>query len=277
MADDAVTFRDLTLGYHSHPAVHHLSGAVRRGSLTAVVGANGSGKSSLMKGIVGLLSPMAGSCRVGAAARIAYLAQRSEIDRSFPAPVRDLVSLGLWQRRGMLGRFRKEDRQAVADAIAAVGLKGFEERALDTLSGGQMQRALFARVLVQDADLILLDEPFNAIDSRTVADLIGLIERWHAEGRTILVVVHDLDLVRRHFPDTLILARRLVGWGRTAEVLTPTNLQRAREFHEAWDETAPWCAPTEEDHHGHTHDVVPHSHGNRHHHHASAEAERDVA
>lgn len=248
-----VTFDDLTLGYNSHPAVHHLKGAVTKGSLTAVVGANGSGKSTLMKGIVGVLKPMAGSCTVAPGVRFAYLPQQSELDRTFPARVLDLVSLGLWPRRGLLGRHRPEDREAVAKALSAVGLEGFEKRPIDTLSGGQLQRALFARVLVQDADLILLDEPFNAIDARTVADLVELIKRWHGEKRTVMVVVHDLDLVRQHFPEALLLARRPVAWGDARKTLAPENLLRARQFNEAWDETAPWCAPGEDHDHGPLH------------------------
>ncbi len=241
MSDACLTFRDLTLGYNTHPAVHHLSGAIQTGSLTAIVGANGCGKSTLMKGIAGILRPMAGSCIVQEGKSIAYLPQQSELDRSFPARVIDLVGLGLWPRRGLLGRRTADDRKALADALIAVGLKGFENRSLDSLSGGQLQRTLFARVLVQNADLILLDEPFNAVDEKTVADLIELIRAWHREKRTVLVVAHDLDLVREHFPDALLLARRPVAWGNTREVLTSENLVRARHFNEAWDETAHWC------------------------------------
>ena len=256
MPEACITFSDLTLGYNSHPAVHHLNGVVARGSLTAVVGANGSGKSTLMKGVVGVLKPMSGACEVAPGVRLAYLPQQSELDRTFPARVVDLVSLGLWPKRGLLGRHRPEDREAVAGALSAVGLEGFEQRPIDTLSGGQLQRALFARVLVQDAELILLDEPFNAIDARTVADLVELIKRWHGENRTVMVVVHDLDLVRRHFPEALLLARRPVAWGDARRTLAPENLLRARQFHEAWDEDAPWCAPEghDHDHHHHDHD-----------------------
>lgn len=261
MHEACVTFSDLTLGYNSHPAVHHLDGVVRKGSLTAVVGANGSGKSTLMKGVVGLLKPMSGSVSVVPGVRMAYLPQQSELDRSFPARVQDLVSLGLWPRRGLLGRHRAEDREAVARALVAVGLDGFGTRSVDTLSGGQLQRALFARVLVQDADLILLDEPFNAIDARTMVDLIGLIKRWHGESRTILVVVHDLDLVRDHFPEALLLAREPVAWGKARETLSAENLLRARRFHEAWDEHAPWCAPGDGHHHHHHAPGDDHSHG----------------
>jgi zinc/manganese transport system ATP-binding protein len=261
MTNACLTFRDLTLGYNSHPAIHHLNGNVRKGSLTAVVGANGSGKSTLMKGIVGVLKPMEGAVTRMPGVRTAYLPQQSELDRSFPARVVDLVSLGLWPKRGMLGRYTREDRESVSKALMAVGLGGFEKRPIDTLSGGQLQRTLFARVLLQDADLILLDEPFNAVDAKTVGDLIQLIKRWHGEERTIMVVVHDLDLVRQNFPETLLLARQPVAWGDTKETLRPENLLKARRFHEAWEENAPWCEPSEDDHtHGHGHDHDHHNH-----------------
>lgn len=264
MSQQSLAFRDLTLGYDRHPAVHHLSGTVAAGSLLAIVGANGSGKSTLLKGIVGVLKPMDGAILRPASMRLAYLPQQSELDRSFPARVFDLVSLGLWPRRGLLGRHKAEDRDRLEAALAAVGLKGFATRGIDTLSGGQLQRALFARVLLQDADLILLDEPFNAVDHKTVEDLVALIKQWHAEKRTVLVVAHDLELVRAHFPQTLLLARRLVNWGPTAQVLTPANLALARHFHEAWDDNAPWCAP--DDTHDHARD--DHDHAHEHHHHA---------
>jgi zinc/manganese transport system ATP-binding protein len=242
-----LSFRDLTLGYDRHPAVHHLDGEVEAGSLTAVVGPNGSGKSTLMKGIVGILRPLGGEiARAGlGAADIAYLPQISEIDRSFPASVFDLVALGLWKKRGMLARLSVADREAIRDALSAVGLTGFEARGIETLSGGQLQRALFARVLLQDARVILLDEPFNAIDTRTVHDLVGVIHRWHGEARTVLAVLHDLDLVREHFPRTLLLARQPVAWGETREALKAENLMKARQANMLADEHAPWC---EEEH-----------------------------
>ncbi|MCZ7886807.1 MULTISPECIES: zinc ABC transporter ATP-binding protein AztA [Agrobacterium] len=245
MSDPCLTFKNLTLGYAGRAAVHHLNGDIAKGSLTAVVGANGSGKSTLMKGIAGILKPLGGECRLSPNLSVAYLPQQSELDRSFPAQVRDLVALGLWPKRGLFGRHRSEDRAAMGRVMEAVGLSGFEKRNIDSLSGGQMQRALFARAMLQDAQLILLDEPFNAVDEKTVADLMVLIKSWVAEGRTVLAVLHDFQLVRQHFPETLFLARKLVGLGPTAEVLKSENIRQARHFHEAWEENAPWCDPAE--------------------------------
>ncbi|MBM3555718.1 MAG: ATP-binding cassette domain-containing protein, partial [Alphaproteobacteria bacterium] len=128
-----------------------------------------------------------------------------------------------------------------AAALAAVGLAGFETRPIGTLSVGQLQRALFARILLQDAPLILLDEPFNALDGRTVADLLAVVRRWHGESRTVVAILHDLDQVRRIFPTTILLAREVVSWGPTETVLTAANLDRARLMAEAWDDNAAVC------------------------------------
>jgi zinc/manganese transport system ATP-binding protein len=270
MPNSSLTFSGLTLGYNSHPAVHHLVGALARGSLTAIVGPNGSGKSTLLKGIVGIVKPMAGAIEIGAGQRVAYLPQQSEVDRTFPARVYDLVALGLWQKRGLTGWLTGADKTAIVSALHAVGLEGFEGRGLDTLSGGQLQRALFARVLLQDADLILLDEPFNAIDTKTVGDLVALIKRWHREKRTVIVVAHDMALVREHFPQTLLLARQEIAWGETSSTLTPENLSKARRFTEAWNDDAPWCdAPGDMQRgHVHGHDDSHAHHDHSHHDHA---------
>jgi zinc/manganese transport system ATP-binding protein len=237
-------FRDVTLGYDRHPAVHHLDGEVDAGALLAVVGPNGAGKSTLFRGLVGILKPLAGSIDTGGLdiRDIAYLPQTADIDRSFPISVYDFVGTGLWRFTGFFGGLGKSARDSIAHALAAVGLNGFENRPIGTLSGGQMQRMLFARVLLQDARLIVLDEPFNAIDTKTSADLLDLVRRWHAEGRTVLAALHDMDLVRGHFPQTLLLARGEVAWGATSEVLTAENLQEARRMCEAFDDSAAACA-----------------------------------
>ena len=237
-------FRNVTLGYDRHPAVHHLAGEVARGALLAVVGPNGAGKSTLFRGIVGLLKPLSGTIeRGGLGVRdIAFLPQSADIDRSFPLSVFDFVSMGLWRDVGAFGGIRGRRRQRVQQALAAVGLTGFERRAIGTLSGGQMQRMLFARLMLQDAQMIVLDEPFNAVDAKTSADLLHLVQHWHAEGRTVLAALHDMDLVRNHFPQTLLLARGAVAWGNTAQVLTPDNLTAARQMCEAFDDEAAACA-----------------------------------
>lgn len=239
----ALAFQNLTLGYDRHPAVHHLSGEIAEGSLLAVVGPNGAGKSTLLKGIVGILPPLGGKIlRSGMKAQdIAYLPQIAEIDRSFPISVYDLVAMGLWRRAGLLGGIGRADGEKIARAIEAVGLRGFESRAIGTLSGGQMQRALFARLLLQDARVILLDEPFASLDSKTVSDLLELVHRWHGEKRTVVAVLHDFEMVKQHFPDALLLAREPVAWGKTADTLSAENLLRARRMSEAFDDLAGVC------------------------------------
>ncbi len=236
-------FDDVTLGYDHHPTVHHLSGEIPSGALLAIVGPNGAGKSTLLKGIIGELKPMSGGIRRadGRRRHTAYLPQQSELDRSFPISVFDLVAMGDWGVIGSFGVLGKAGRARIARALEEVGLEGFDRRQAGTLSRGQLQRALFARLLVQDAPLILLDEPFTALDQRTEQDLLALVARWHQEGRTVLAVMHDLETVRQRFPQTLLLARDPVAWGATAAVMTPENLLRARSISEAWDDGAPRC------------------------------------
>jgi zinc/manganese transport system ATP-binding protein len=240
-----ITLDNLTVSYRQHPALHHISGHFAHGSLTAVMGPNGSGKSTLLKRLVGLLPRMGGDS--GALTlqpeplRMAYLPQVSEIDRSFPMDVCDCVLLGYWGSLGAFGRVSPALMAEVFAALHSVGLQGFERRSLGTLSSGQLQRVMFARLLVQNADVILLDEPFNAVDSKTTASLLGLVQQWHQQQRTVIAVLHDEAQARQYFPQTLLLARELVAWGPTGEVLTPANLQRARAMAEAWDETADLC------------------------------------
>ncbi len=240
---------NLTLGYDRHPAIHHLNVHIPAGELLAIVGPNGAGKSTLLKGIMGQLKPLQGQLHLRDIAReqIAYLPQQSRIDRQFPISVTELVGMGLWHQLGSFGRLTKAHRHQIEHALEAVGIQGFANRPIASLSGGQLQRTLFARLYLQDAQLILLDEPFNAIDSRTCQDLLQLLHHWHEQGRTILAVLHDNEQVRHHFPQSLLLARQLVAYGNTAEVITPENWQQARHQIESFDEHAPICHIAEKD------------------------------
>jgi zinc/manganese transport system ATP-binding protein len=242
-AGASVTVEDLTVAYERHPAIHHIRGRFDAGSLTAIVGPNGAGKSTLVKAIAGTVRPAGGRIRRDPAgpASLAYLPQQSEIERSFPITVLDTVMLGAWRRIGWHRAAGKADMAAALAALDAVGLAHFEQRGVSTLSAGQFQRVLFARLMVQDAPLILLDEPFTALDTKTTRDLLALVARWHGEGRTIIAVLHDFDQVRTHFPDSLLLARELVAWGPTDAVMSADNLLAARRISEAWDENALAC------------------------------------
>ncbi|EJL84219.1 ATPase component of Mn/Zn ABC-type transporter [Herbaspirillum sp. CF444] len=239
----AISLENLTVTYRRHPALHHVSGHFAQGSLTAIVGPNGAGKSTLLKSIMGLVRCNSGRVvKHAAASRIAYLPQQAEIDRSFPISVLDCVLLGYWSKAGLFRRMSRDMVHRGEDALAAVGLDGFAQRSIASLSVGQFQRVLFARILLQDAELILLDEPFSAIDTKTTNDLLHIIKSWHAEQRTVIAVLHDYDQVRRAFPQSLLLARNVVAWGATEEVLCHENLHRARSMAEAVDEHAPLCA-----------------------------------
>ena len=232
----AIAFHDLTLGYGRAPVIERLSGRVEQGAMLAVIGPNGAGKSSLMKAVMGQIRPRAGAVTLGLPRRdVAYLPQTADIDVDFPINVYDFVAMGLWRGLGLWRGVGASDRTAIAQALADVGLEGFEARPISALSGGQRQRMLFARLALQEAKLILLDEPFAAVDERTIGDLLTLIEGWRAQGRTVVAVLHDLALVRARFPDTLLLARRAVAWGPTDVVLTDRNLARASEMVEAAD------------------------------------------
>ena len=241
VAMDRIRLLDVTVSHRGHPAVHHVSGEFTPHALTAIVGPNGAGKSTLLEALAGTRADVAGRIERPPSLRTAYLPQAASLDRSVPVSVQEVVAMGLWSR---LGSFRALDgagRDAVVRALAAVGLQGFERRLVGELSAGQVQRVLFARVLVQDAALILLDEPFNAIDARTTADLLALLPRWRHEKRTVIAVLHDLDQVRAHFDEVLLLAREQIAWGPAGQVLRAEHLFRARRMAESWDETANPC------------------------------------
>jgi len=202
----AISLHYVELRHGAKIVLTGLSAELPAGSLTAVVGPNGAGKTTLLRALAGLHPVHAGRIDRGglAAADIALLAQGSHLDRSFPITCLDVVALAT----SRLGPFRAVGRDrlnAARAALARVGLPGFEDRMIQALSAGQFQRVLFARTIVQDARLILLDEPFTAVDQDTTQLLLSVIRDWHAQGRTIVAVLHDMDLVRAHFAQTLAL------------------------------------------------------------------------
>ena len=243
LPERAIELRNLTLGYDRHPAVHHLDATIREASLTAVVGPNGAGKTTLLRGIAGILKPLDGAVHLSGSVRrgVAYLPQRVDIDREFPATVFELVAMGLWSRIGPFGPVTRAMQGQIESALAAVGLEGLAERTVGSLSGGQLRRVMFARLFVQDAQVLLLDEPFVEVDEAAVADLMAVIQRWYQEGRVVMAVLHDLDEVRGGFPDALLLARELIAHGPTEEVLTEENIERARRCWEAFNDRALAC------------------------------------
>lgn len=231
---------NVTVSYDRHPAVHHVSGCFEPGSLTAIAGPNGAGKSTLLKSLMGELTQVEGRIDCGTLTHkdFGYLPQAAEIDRQFPLSVADTVMLGAWKEIGAFGGVSPQIAAKARQTLTAVGLEGFERRHIGALSAGQFQRVLFARLLLQDAKVIVLDEPFTAIDARTTRDLLDIVHRWHSDGRTVIAVLHDFDQVRGHFPTTLLMARHLIAWGPTKTALSAENLLRARSMAENWDENA---------------------------------------
>jgi len=230
----AVTLHDVVVRYRHRAVLDHISGAFARGSLTAITGPNGAGKSTLLKAITGLVPVASGAVRCDVQRqRIAYLAQQSGIERDFPLSVLDCVTLGYWPAQRPWQRVSPEKIQRAMRALESIGLGNMMRQPVGVLSAGQFQRMLFARVQVQDAELILLDEPFNAIDARTTDDLLNVITTWCAEGRTVVAVMHDHDQIRSWFPTTVLLSEgSLIAWGSTTSVLTRENLFRAGQWFE---------------------------------------------
>ena len=227
--DGRIAVRNLSVGYGEHLALEGVTGDFAPASMTAIVGPNGAGKSTLLKALAGIIRPMAGevACAALARHRLAYLPQQTELDRGFPITVGELVALGDWRNFGSVREPPPRLAADVHEAVATVGLEAFINRQIAELSVGQFQRALFARLLLQDADVILLDEPFAAVDESTTDELLNLLQRWREKGQTIVAVLHDLDRVRLHFPSTLLLARSPIAWGDTSLSLSADNLARA--------------------------------------------------
>lgn len=232
-----IALHDVACRYRRALAVEAVTGTFAEGSLTAVVGPNGAGKTTLLRAIAGVHPLAAGGIDRGglAAEAVAFLPQASRMDRSFPITCADVVALGAWPRMGAFGTLAAADAGRVLAALARVGLADVGGRLIGALSIGQFQRVLWARLLVQDARVLLLDEPVAGVDVASEAIFQAMLADWQREGRTVIAVLHDLDLVLRRFPQTLLLARRMIAWGATEPVLSAANRQRARLSLDPWD------------------------------------------
>ena len=239
--DGDIVFSNLTIGYDHHPAVHHLSLRIPAGALVALVGPNGAGKSTLLKTLVGELKPIHGQIELPKERRIAYLPQVATVDTGFPISVFDFVAAGLWHAKGAFLGLGRTARAQVTGALDQMGIGALMHRPIGALSGGQLQRVRFARLALQDAPIILLDEPYTGIDEATLRDLADQVDVWHTEGKTILSVLHDFGHVRSRYPMAVLLAREMVASGAPAEVLSPANLDRARGFGEVAEPAAEIC------------------------------------
>jgi zinc/manganese transport system ATP-binding protein len=230
-----VSLDRVSVRYGNNVALREVTAAFPAGAV-GLLGPNGAGKSTLLKAMVGIVQPDQGHVVLEGLSRaeLGYLPQLAEVDRTFPITVSDAVGLGLWHRIGLFTAMAGRDRDIVAAALKTVGLEAVARRSIGTLSVGQFQRLLFARLIVQDPQVLLLDEPFAALDARTTHDLLGLVLDWHRQGRIVIAVLHELDQVEAHFPSCLLMAREPIAWGPTASVLTPGNLRKARGLAHDW-------------------------------------------
>lgn len=251
-----ITLDNVSVAYGREPALQNISGVFQSGSLTAIAGPNGAGKSTLLKTILGIIRPKSGKVVFDHLERrdIAYLPQTAAVQRDFPINVLQAVCTGFWHKVGNQGPIDTNLSDKAKAALRDVGLDGLERRPISSLSGGQFQRMLFARVIVQDAKVIMLDEPFAAVDGETTNRLIQIILNWHRERRTVICVLHDLLLIQKYFPNSFILAGKCLGHGHTHQMLEQNLLSYDLDMAEL-------CAgPDTASHQHHTHDGHGHHH-----------------
>ena len=227
----AVEATDVTLAYHQRPALWDVDLEVPRGVLMAIVGPNGAGKTTLLRTILGLLRPAAGRVRIlGRPYRVqrhlvAYVPQRSSVDWDFPTTVRDVVAMGTYGRLGWVRRPGASERERSLAALRQVGMETYADRQISQLSGGQQQRVFLARALVQDAEVYLMDEPFQGVDATTERAIVSLLRTLRAEGKTVVAVHHDLQTVAEYFDWVTLLNVRRIAAGPVADVFIEDNLR----------------------------------------------------
>lgn len=236
----SIHLENLSVAYGQNSVISKLSCHFDAPALWGIAGPNGAGKSTLLKTLLGIQKPQAGHITFNGfcPCDVAYLAQQNQLDRRFPLTVGDTIAMGLFREVGVFHKYSYEQQEKMQLALEQVGLSSFAKTPLQALSGGQFQRVLFARVILQDAPVVFLDEPFTGVDTQTINDLMKLLQLWVQEGRLVIAVLHDLDLVQDYFPQTLLLARYFYKWGLTENVLTKENMTEALAASRSWESVA---------------------------------------
>jgi manganese/zinc/iron transport system ATP- binding protein len=230
--EPALKVSQLTVNYDKTPVLWDISCEVPSGNLVGIIGPNGAGKSTFLKTAMGLVSPLSGYVTFlgkplkEVRKKVAYVPQRESVDWDFPITVLDLVLMGRYGRLGWIRRPKTEDIEAAMRVLETVGLAALAHRQISQLSGGQQQRVFLARALLQDAEIYLMDEPFAGIDAATEAVLVYLLQQLKKEGKTVMVVHHDLNTLESYFTWIIMLNLRLIACGPTTEVLTTEMLAR---------------------------------------------------
>ena len=223
---NAIEIRNLTVAYGENIALENLNLDVETGSLMALVGPNGAGKSTLIKTILRFLKQITGEIKINGKT-LAYVPQRNSVDWDFPTTLFDVVEMGCYGRVGLFKRVSKEEKQKVLKAIEQVGMLDFKDRQISELSGGQQQRAFIARALVQEADIYLMDEPFQGVDSTTEKSIVDILKKLKSEGKTLIVVHHDLQTVPTYFETVTFINKSVIASGKIKEVFTQENIDMA--------------------------------------------------
>lgn len=218
----SIACNNLTISFNRHPVIHHLNCELKMDASTAIIGANGAGKSTFLKTIIGLIKPESGFIKLSNITHkdISYLPQINDLDLSIPLTVEDLVLLGSWSTMGLFSRPNKDQLLQINYALQEVGLYNFNKKYISELSSGQLQRVLFAKIILQNSKIVILDEPFNSIDHETTVDLLNLLKQWQInKQKTIIVVLHDLKQVSKYFDYTLFLSKELSVYDKTKNIL----------------------------------------------------------
>ena len=221
---NAIEIKNLTVAYGENIALEDFNLDVEIGSLMALVGPNGAGKSTLIKTILKFLKQITGEIKINGK-NLAYVPQRNSVDWDFPTTLFDVVEMGCYGRVGLFKRVNKEEKVKVLKAIEQVGMLDFKDRQISELSGGQQQRAFIARALVQEADIYLMDEPFQGVDSTTEKSIVDILKKLKSDGKTLLVVHHDLQTVPTYFETVTFINKTVIASGKVKEAFTQENIE----------------------------------------------------